>query len=455
MGLLQAYDPPARMSDFDAIPGQREAWHQFVLESFNSNIEIVRSSLRQIADGSVQPQFYSECLYDPGGPLIEQAVVWNAFPKELLRRYGRDRALVEADQLWPLSAYVYDWHYDPELPTNTGARAPNNPFSDRYSYRPTVEYCEWHVDRDAASGRIRSVTFTSEPPEYWQAMFGGTLDGSKIAFPGDPKLVLALYQQYVHPSATLDDLRVQADFVSPFGPLKKGDYNPHNKWNTTHGIMHLSAPPNALTAEINLAAVATVLYEDRHNNPVVDPDAFIAGTGMGGANRNSDPTIAATVNVLARAGAVITLTNPVGLYMDHIDTAGWEIPGGLTPRDCVKVVRGEARLMERLVVKMPTDEFDVSDIKIAGVPITYGGHIAECITVKLTGTAAALGSVKNGRLRLTTGGFVDPLNAREVFVGGRRDVPAGTVPAFSYEAGELSARFKRGVSATPFVAAVR
>jgi hypothetical protein len=53
-------------------------------------------------------RFYSSAAYDPGGPVIEQAIVWNAFPKELLRRYGRERALVEANKLWPLRRYSED-----------------------------------------------------------------------------------------------------------------------------------------------------------------------------------------------------------------------------------------------------------------------------------------------------------------------------------------------------------
>jgi hypothetical protein len=31
MSLLQLYDPPARMADFDLIPGQRQKWHAFIV----------------------------------------------------------------------------------------------------------------------------------------------------------------------------------------------------------------------------------------------------------------------------------------------------------------------------------------------------------------------------------------------------------------------------------------
>ncbi|OSJ36873.1 hypothetical protein BSZ19_02105 [Bradyrhizobium japonicum] len=448
MALLEAYDPPARMTDFDLIEGQREAWHKFVLEAFDSSIGVEEAALQKVAKGATaRSAFFSAVRFDPG-PTIEQAVLWNAFPKELLRRFGRRRALIEADQLWPMSAYRYDWRYNPDVPARTGAGAPGVDFPDDIFYRPLVEYCEWHVDRDPDSGRIRRVCFTSEPPEYWFAMYGGTVPGSSVPFPGSKDLVLELYRKLVSPKVEMKDLQAQTPINSPFGNLNPGDYNPHNKWNTTHGIVHLTAPPNALTAEIQLGADATQLYHNAHGNPVVDPDAFIAGTGMGGPNRNSDPTIAATVNALARAGAMITLANPVGLYMDHIDLAGWEFPGGMSRNDCVHVVRGQPHLIERLVVEVPGGEFTVSDITIGGVPIAFGGHIAECITVKLVGAAGALGSTNNPSLPMPTVGNVDPVGAREVFVRSRMGVPNGTIPAFVHESGELEQRVTRAALAS-------
>lgn len=432
MGLLQFYDPPARMTDFDLIGGQRLKWHQFLVEQFTSQIGGVQDALAKVANGrAVQSQFYDATTLDPGGGTVEQAVVWNAFPKELLRRFGRERALVEADRLWPLSAYDNDWIYDSDNPTASFATKP----VDRLLYRPTVEYCEWHVNRDPATGRIVRVAFTSEPPEYWLALAGGTIEGSKVDFPGDKRLLLDLYRKHVDPSIKLEDLLAPATYKSPFGAIKKGEYDPLNKWNTTHGAMHLCAPPNSLTAEINLAAFSTLLFEDEHGALVVDPDSLIAGAALGGPNRNSDPTIAATVNVLARLKAMVTLANPVGLYMDHIDLSGWEAPGGVSVADCVRVVRGAPNAIERLEVTYPTDEFCVSDILIGGVPIRHGGQIAECITVKLVGVAAQIGSVSNPSVKMSSAGYVDPADARQIF--SRRGGPlTGLVRAFAGESTE-------------------
>ena len=327
-------------------------------------------------------QFYNPATSDPGGPLLAQAISWNAFPKELLVAYGRGRALQEADRLWPLSRYK---------PSYSG------PVMDRTLYRPQNEYCEWRVVRDPGTNKILRVIFTSEPPEYWQAMFGGTIKGEwgidwSFDFTGDRDLVLKHYHEMVSPAVQVDDLICTEDIASADGKIIlacKGQYNPYNRWNTTDGIVHLCAPPSSLAAEIELAADATVLREDAYGRTLVEPEALICCAGYGGPNRNSDPTIGANVNAFARLGAMITLQNPVGLYMDHIDLAGWAAPDGGDVAECVRIVRGKPGMIERLLVDVPRQRgFTVSDLTIAGAPIAYGGQIAECITVKLVGQAA-------------------------------------------------------------------
>jgi hypothetical protein len=443
VGLLQRFDPPAYLHDFDGMPGMREAWHEFVSLTFDACIASEQPLVTQQngnAPGVVQ--FYNPAGYDPGGPLVEQAVTWNAFPKELLRRFGRVRALVEADRLWPLSGYRGT--YDSDLPEFV-SHTPKGVAQDVF-YRPLVEYCEWHVDRDPLSGTIRRVTFTSEPPEYWQALFGETLavgDSTQpsVPFPGDPGQVLALYQQLVSPEVRLEDLKVQKRFVGAQGEIfETGHYNPYNLWNTQRGIVHLCAPPNSLGAEIKLGADATVLYAGASGEAVVHPDALVCCAGFGGANRNSDPTIGATVNALARAGAMVTLVNPVGLYMDHIDTSGWELPHGIKPSDCIRIVRGAPRLIERLVVETPPDSgVSLSDLTIGGQPLHFGGQLAECITVKLVGAAAQLGKVTGNALNACQSRcLLDAHYPTELMLAGLDStVPAGYRPVFETEGGSL------------------
>jgi hypothetical protein len=287
------------------------------------------------------------------------------------------------------------------------------PWSHLY-YRPLDEYCEWRVDRDPNTGKILQVTFTSEPPEYWQAMHGDTLQNIagtkfKYTFPGDPKKVLDLYRKYVSPYVQYEDLICHEDFLAPGDDGKpvvvyqKGAYNPYNKWNTTHGIMHLSQPNNTISAEIKLGADATILRR-KGNRLVTVADALVCCAGYGGTSRSSDPTIGASVNALARLGAYVTINNPIGLYMNDLNTEGWTKPNGerIDPKEYFKVVRGnEAKgEIERAVLTVPEKEgFTVS---IGGLPIRFGGQVAEHINMKITGLAGSLGHFKNGALPCAT-----------------------------------------------------
>jgi hypothetical protein len=404
MALLARYDTPAFLPDFNAIPGQLEAWHDAVSHWFDGVI-----AADQERFGSTPLQYYNAVRVDPGGVAVEQAITWNAFPKEMVRRYGRERALILADRLWPLERYG-DPSPEPDDPAGAAG----------VLYRPQEEYCEWHVLRDGDSGHIQRVTFTSEPPEYWQALAGLVPGGSGIAdqhFPGSKQALVELYQELVNPRVRVDDLFAKTDIkVGEDTIVPQGQYNIYNKWNTTHGVAHLNAPPNSLLAEIQLGCDATVRYTDPKGRLLVEPEALITYGGYGGANRNSDPTIGAAVNALARLGAMITLRNPVGLYIDHVDLAGWESPDGQGVSDCVRIVRGLPGLAERIVVEVPSSRgFTVSDLRIAGEPIRYGGQIAECITVKLVGVANVLPApVHRPAFRTSEGAGIDPFNPRTI-----------------------------------------
>jgi hypothetical protein len=405
MPALTKFDPPAFMDDLDRISGGAEAWDRFMDTLFSYAIDAQQGVIVPTSPGGQTTiQFFSPKSPPTQDAIVEQAVTWNAFPKELLVRFGRARALIEADRLWPIDAYHND-DYDPARPGQAALDAKSTTW-----YRPHNEYCEWRVERDALTGQIRKVTFTSEPPEYWQAMFGGVVQvdiGVSATFPGDPEVVLDLYRKLVSPDVQMEDLVYAATTADG----NKGDYNLYNKWNSTHGIAHLSAPPNSLGAEVRLGADATIL-RGVGQQAIQKPDALVCCSDYGGPERNSDPTIGATVNALARAGGMVTLVNPVGLYMDHIDISGWTMPDGVDPKDCIKILRGKPGYIERLVVEMPEGaRAPLANMTIGGEPLRYGGQIAECITVKLVGGATALGTVHNGLSPCKARCCVDPANA--------------------------------------------
>jgi hypothetical protein len=384
------FDPPGDMTDFDHIPGQREQWSAAVSGWFD---EIITYEEQHALVPGERCQYFNWAEDDTPGGLV-QPITWGALPNTLLRRFGRRKALELADGLLPIG----------ERADGAGAYF-TGPAWEGVSYRPQDEYCEWRVFRDA-SGKVERIVFTSEPPEYWQALHGDVLPGSapgspaRYPFAGDKDLLLHLYHEHVDKRVEADDLVAEADMVDTRTGdviVRAGDYNPWNRWNTADGLMHLCHPANTLTAEIVLGADATVLRE-RSGRPVDDPDALICYAGYGGPMRNSDPTIGSSVNNLARIGCRVTLRNPVGLYMNHIDLTGITRPDG-SPIDerYFRVERGQGdELIEHAVFEVPGDDqvagrpaLTVGDLLIAGEPIVHGGQVAERITVALFGLAHA------------------------------------------------------------------
>lgn len=419
---LGSYDPPGHLPDFDGIEGQRAQWSQAVSNWFDS------AAARQASQLRGQPcQYFNQLTDPPAGPVLAQEIVWNGFPGTLRRRWGRDRALLVADHVLPLS-----------LRMDGPATYFEGGVWDRLYYRPQDEYCEWRVTRDER-GRITRVTFTSEPPEYWQALHGDALDTDgdgvpDLQFTGDRDRLVELYRTLVDDRVRYEDLVCPADLYSGGGLLyRKGDYNPYNRWNTTDGIVHLTHPSNTLQAEIFLGGDATVLRK-RGGRRTADSDTLIACAGYGGANRCSDPTIGGSVNHLAALGFGITLANPVGLYMDHLDMTGWTV--GEEPIDPAwfRLERGQPGLIERAVFAPPEGEArTVGDVRIGGVPIRHGGQLAECMTVKLIGLAdlgRALGNKAAGFPYRACAEHDNPWMVRTLEPG--EPVPLGHDPVFDY-----------------------
>jgi hypothetical protein len=264
------------------------------------------------------------------------------------------------------------------------------------------EYCEWAVTRNAA-GKITKISFTCENPEYWYSLWQVS-----------PKKVLALYQQLVSPKVALQDLMLPTPDGKGFviDPVTGREaYNPLNKWNsgtvatdTYGGAVHLTSPPNTIGAEIMLAAQATLLRQlppDQYNM-----QRMVCAGAYGRPYRNSDPHIGLQVNQLVKnLNVKVTLTNPVGLYLQRPDFSSYKTPDGTDASQFYKIIRGRtAEVAGTSYDQILHAEFSVpdslgytvSDILIGNavpgssqipMPILYAGQIAETFHVCLAGTA--------------------------------------------------------------------
>lgn len=280
-----------------------------------------------VPNDSPRPQFFNPLGVELADDATTKVMRWGAFPRKLSR--------VPTPTRWELG-------------------------EDRDRQE---EYCEWSAVRDD-QGRILRAFFTSEVPSYYLLLARDDLNR-----------LLEVYQKHVSADVQLVDL-VSAG----------GSYRSRNRWNLT-GAMHMVQGANTLPAAVLLAAQATIV-RGSGSELLTNPDDLIPCGVNADVDRNSDPLIVGDVNELARAGAQVTLADPLGLYIDGLQTTGWEAPDGSDPFDFWTVTRGDPDHAVRAVYEVPPDRgFTVSEITINGTPIRSPSQIAEFVTIKLVGLA--------------------------------------------------------------------
>jgi hypothetical protein len=342
---LDRFDAPGKNDDFAGDMALRDAWSQWMSHEFDVGVESVKQYLA--AHGGGTCQFYNPVtkpLVAPDLPLTAGDIPWNGFPK----RHGA------AGPGQP--------------PQYAKAEALVSPGTAR----DQDEYLEWFVNRK--DGKILSVHFTCEAWDYFEF----------LALHARTTLV-KLYKTWIGQNVQEADL------------FPNGRYDRLNKWNTQLGAMHLTHSANNLFAEVFLAATATVRRK-QHGAELTASIPLITCGQYGDETRNSDPAIGAAVNGLARDGRQITLANPVGLYMAAFDGNGLTL-NGQPAGGFFKVVRGALPFGLRAIYELPPPQaaqgLTVSDVKIGGTPIQFGGQLAQRITMHLLGVASVAQDVHN------------------------------------------------------------
>lgn len=274
------------------------------------------------------PQFYNPMAEDTPADLAPAVIAWPAFPAHVLREEG------------------------------PGAASWDRADSSRDEQD---EYCEWSVER-GDDAKITRITFTTEVPEYWEHVAQN-----------DSDLLLNLYHQFVDPRVERRDLFDGEEYVR------------RNLWNcSTKGrLAHLVQGSNNLFAAIALVAQATILRE-RDGLPVTDRQDLVVCGSLGNHFRNSDPQIADIVNHAASSGDEITLQDPVGLYLDGLQSAGMETPDGADAAEFWNIERGAPDNAVRANFAVPEDRgYVVGDIEINGLPITRGAQVADGVRIRI------------------------------------------------------------------------
>jgi hypothetical protein len=310
MALVTRFDTPASLRDAPSGSTFYDSWHAYLA-----------GQLAPSTMGSGGGEFY-----DPSEVSVaitaERSLVWMGFPRALRVADHRDDSR---------TAFALGENRDVQ-----------------------EEYCEWHVQRDAA-GKIVKVTFVTETPEYWEHLWTS-----------DPTVVVGLYRSLVSPAV------VQADLEGP-----GGGYNRFNRWNTTDGIVHFIQSINTLNAALGLSQGSVDSFGARDN--------YEASPGP---RTSVDPRVKLDIGAIARKGLSVTLREPIGLYITGWDDTGWTKPDGSPVGNYWRIVRGSPSLVLRLDYEVPAGEgFVVGDISIGGRPIEFGGQIAEHVTCMVGGVA--------------------------------------------------------------------
>lgn len=330
------YNEPGNLTELS--PELQKLWIEQQSSFFDNGINVAKNETSPPSDQS----WMFNPITDLPNDYVVADIKWNAFPKRLLDRFGSKLAA------WKDAERSRDKH---------------------------EEYCEWEVVRDPKDNALLRVTFSTETPEYYDFLYEN-----------NKELLLELYQKHVSPDVKIEDL----------SGLYNGRlvYNPKNIWNypelqKKRGVlMHMGYDPNTLGAAINLSAEATWPSVKDTGEIITDEQGLIDCRKYGSRERHSDPHIGAEINSITRSGKAISFAGPTGLYIDEIDLSDFEVPNGVKAEDLFRIVRGDKDHMMRVVFEAPKDSgFKLSDVKIAGTKIAFGGQIAEKITIRIRGIA--------------------------------------------------------------------
>ncbi len=239
---------------------------------------------------------------------------------------------------------------------------------DRDRFRWQDEYVEWWTER-SETGAIARVTFTTEFPEYYQALARVSVEalmaGIQDAIPGA--------------SPTLEDL-----FGAEFDPrLANGESRaqlfrlnlPRNPWNNGEkGILCLTQRFNTIGALFNLVDKCAVQQTD------IPPSAVCGAVGGAcGANRNSDPVICQASQNMIRSDRALSLADPVGVRLKAL-LGSWDIDG--VPVEINDALDSKGAWAISRNGRRAVLDLTKGAVTLGGDPVTSGAQVANELQVE-------------------------------------------------------------------------
>ena len=150
-----------------------------------------------------------------------------------------------------------------------------------------------------------------------------------------------------------------------------------------NGCIRLWAPREAA-----VSSAAHRLFNDRLVGPAYNGKQKLmeahGDTHAGSVSplRGSDPSITQTIYELTApgTGSILTLTDPIGVYMDDVDISGWAAPDGtpLKYEDVVTLSRGEKGAAVRYSFEIPQGAgYKLGECTVGGQRVHFGGQLVK------------------------------------------------------------------------------
>ena len=213
-----------------------------------------------------------------------------------------------ADGVQPSTAGV-GWKAFPKavIATNEQIDAQRFDFQD--------EYVEWRTEK-AAGGSVTRITFTTEFPEYYQALatvsHDALVQGIQEVIPGANPTHMELYGPNFNPATASGAVRARRFRSQALA----------NPWNNSQkGVLCLAQQFNTMNALFNLVGQCAI------PRPDLPPGSVCANVGGAcGSNRDSDPNVCLASQQAVRGQQGISLEDPVGVEIVALDGI-WEVDG--------------------------------------------------------------------------------------------------------------------------------
>jgi hypothetical protein len=237
---------------------------------------------------------------------------------------------------------------------------------DRFQFQD--EYVEWRVERKP-DGTLARVTFTTEFPEYFQA----------LAQVGAGRLKEEVAR--LHPGANPTDQELFGDSFNPATATPQARANQFrdnlqsNPWNNgEREILCLTLGANNMFALFNLLGACGV------PRPNLNPgDVCASSQGACVPDRNSDPSVCIAAQNLARSDRSFSPQDPCGIRILGLDPAGqWTVDGQAMDINDQAANRGIWKLSRNSRRGVFTFQ---GDVRLAGTRIQTGAALSEQLIV--------------------------------------------------------------------------